>query len=48
MRTRYDVGESIEDVRQAMELWGDEVERLVGNLSSKGGIDDAEIRLTVG
>ncbi|MBR9806443.1 MAG: tyrosine-type recombinase/integrase [Alphaproteobacteria bacterium] len=38
MRTRYDVGESIEDVRQAMELWGDEVERLVGNLSSKGGI----------
>ena len=48
MRTRYDVGESIGDVRQAMELWGDEVERLVGNLSSNGAIGHSEERLSTG
>ena len=48
MRTRYDVGESIGDIRQAMELWGDEVERLVGDPSPNGAIGHSEKRLTVG
>ena len=48
MRTRYDVGENIGDVRQAMELWGDEVERLVGNLSPYVAIEHSEERLTAG
>ena len=48
MRTRYDVGDSIGDVRQAMELWGDEVERLVGNLSSNGAIGHSDKCSTAG
>jgi hypothetical protein len=48
MRTRYDVGENIDGVRSAMELWGYEVERLVGNISSEGDTGHSKIRLTVG
>jgi integrase len=48
MRTRYDVGNNSVEIRQAMELWGDYVANLVGELSTKDTANQSVTKLKTG
>lgn len=48
MRTRYDVGNNLEDIRQAMALWGEHVGNLVGETSMADTANPSETRLKSG
>ena len=48
MRTRYDVGKNSGDIRQAMELWGDYVANLVGEISITGPANESAMHSKTG